>query len=46
VSPAVRSVEVRVPRPAGDGLVRFSAISDHLPLTAVFDLGSGSDGLP
>jgi endonuclease/exonuclease/phosphatase family metal-dependent hydrolase len=46
VSPAVRSVEVRVPRPGDDGLVRFSAISDHLPLTAVLDFGSGRDGLP
>jgi endonuclease/exonuclease/phosphatase family metal-dependent hydrolase len=46
VSPAVRSVEVRVPLPGDDGLARFSSISDHLPLTAVLDLRSGPDGLP
>ena len=28
------------PHPGEDGLVRFSAISDHLPLTAILELGS------
>jgi endonuclease/exonuclease/phosphatase family metal-dependent hydrolase len=38
-SAGVRTVDVRVPRVGDVGFDRFSAISDHLPLTAVFEVG-------
>ena len=38
-SAGVRMVDVRVPRVGDEGFARFPAISDHLPLTAVFEVG-------
>jgi endonuclease/exonuclease/phosphatase family metal-dependent hydrolase len=38
-SAAIRVVDVRVPRFGDDGFSRFAAISDHLPVTAVLDIG-------
>jgi len=37
-SAGVRMVDVRVPRVGDDGFARFAAISDHLPVTAVFEV--------
>jgi endonuclease/exonuclease/phosphatase family metal-dependent hydrolase len=38
-SEAVRVVDVHVPRFGDDGFSRFAVISDHLPVTAVLDIG-------
>lgn len=38
-SAGVRVIDVRVPRVGDEGFARFSAISDHLPVTAVFEAG-------
>ena len=44
VSPGVETVVVSAPRPGDDGFGRFAGLSDHLPVTAVLELGSGADG--
>ncbi len=44
VSPAVEVVEIGAPHPGDDGFDRFARLSDHLPVRAVLDLGSGRDG--
>jgi endonuclease/exonuclease/phosphatase family metal-dependent hydrolase len=41
VSAEVEPVAVRVPRPGDAGFARFPAVSDHLPVTAVLDVGDG-----
>ena len=38
-SAGVRMVDVRAPRLGDPGFARFAALSDHLPVTAVFDVG-------
>ncbi len=46
VSAAVDAVEITVPGPGDNGFERFARLSDHLPVTATFDLGSGRDRNP
>lgn len=43
VSPAIDTCTVVVPEADAVDLARFAAVSDHLPLTAAFDLPTGDD---
>jgi endonuclease/exonuclease/phosphatase family metal-dependent hydrolase len=42
-SPAVTVQEMCAPRPGDDGFTRFAGLSDHLPVTAVLDVGPTGD---
>jgi len=43
LSPGAGEAEVRVPRPGDDGFDRYRTLSDHLPVTAVLDLGPAGE---
>jgi endonuclease/exonuclease/phosphatase family metal-dependent hydrolase len=46
VSPTVHVVELSAPRPGDEGFGRFARLSDHLPVTAVLDVGSAGGRHP